>query len=85
MMDDAAPGAVLDPRVLPEPHVETVEQALVAPMPDGRELACGVFREDGSLLRSVEGLEKGDSLRIRLLDGEVQARIDGVSTTPGGD
>ena len=26
-MDDAAPGAALDPRVLPQPHIETVEQA----------------------------------------------------------
>ena len=60
MMDDAAPGAVLDPRVLPQPHVETVEQALVAPMPEGRELACGVFRADGSFVQQSRTLSSSD-------------------------
>ena len=49
-MDDAGPLTALNPRVLPEPQVETVEQALVAPMSPGRELACGVFRADGSFV-----------------------------------
>ncbi|MGK7651397.1 glycosyltransferase family 61 protein [Roseovarius sp. B08] len=56
MMDDAAPGPGLDPHVLPEPHVETVEQAQVVPMSQGRELACGVFRADGSFVEQSRTL-----------------------------
>ncbi|MDD9726877.1 glycosyltransferase family 61 protein [Roseovarius sp. SK2] len=56
MMDDAASGAGLDPRILPEPRIETVEQALVAPMPEGRELACGVFRADRSFVEQSRTL-----------------------------
>lgn len=48
-MDDAAPvETALSPKVLPAASVETIEGAVVAPMPEGRDLSCGVFRADGS-------------------------------------
>jgi len=50
MMDDNAPAAELSPRILPEPQIETLKHALVAPMPPGKDLACGVFRADGSFV-----------------------------------
>ena len=34
---------------------------------------------DGGLVRSIEGLRRGMALRIDLSDGEIQARVEGVS------
>jgi len=48
MGDGTAVHTSLSPHTLPEPHVETVPNAVVAPLQAGRALSCGVFRADGS-------------------------------------
>ena len=49
MMDDGArTGPRLTAQELPPASVEVVRNAVIAPMVSPEELACGVFREDGS-------------------------------------
>lgn len=43
-----APKARLSVHEIPQPHTEVISDALIAPMEPGRDMACGVFRADGS-------------------------------------
>ena len=40
-------------------------------------------KEDGSLLKSVEDVETGDALEIRLVDGELKTKVLGKKRNPG--
>ena len=52
----AVTEAMPDPDRLPEPATEVLRDAIVAPMPADGDLACGVFRADGSFCESSRTL-----------------------------
>ncbi|MEM9844146.1 MAG: hypothetical protein AAF965_05055, partial [Pseudomonadota bacterium] len=48
-MDDALiPEEVLSLKDVPRSQTETISQGMIAPMRPGADMACGVFRPDGS-------------------------------------
>lgn len=44
-----------------------------------------VHGKDGRLIRSVEGLHRGDPFRVVLCDGQIQARVDALEPEPEPD
>lgn len=56
-MDSGGPDRpALDPGTLPDPAIEVLRDALVAPMTGDGDLACGVFRADGTFCETSRTL-----------------------------
>ncbi|MEM6480528.1 MAG: glycosyltransferase 61 family protein [Pseudomonadota bacterium] len=62
---------------VPDPRTETLAEAVIAPMLPGDDMACGVFRDDGSFCQISRTLISANRFTATCARPEPQARLPG--------